>query len=82
MNSLRHIKPQDDKGQQWQRREGSVIRLWNPESEDVLLTEETERGEFDVTGFALSYDLRLIGSQIILPTRDKGGCRVSEKVCR
>lgn len=28
------------------------MRLWNPESEDALLTEETGRGEFDVTGFA------------------------------
>jgi hypothetical protein len=29
-----------------------------------------------------SYDIGLIGSQIILPTRGEGGYRVSEKVCR
>lgn len=57
MNSLKHIKSQDDQGQQWQQREGSVIRLWNPESEDALLTEETGRGEFDITGFAQDLDL-------------------------
>jgi hypothetical protein len=53
VNSLRHIKPRDDEGQQWQWREGSVIWLWNPESEDGLLTDETGRGEFDITGFTL-----------------------------
>ena len=53
MNSLRHIKPQNDDGRQWQWREGSVIQLRNPEYEDSLLTEETGRGELDVTGSTL-----------------------------
>ena len=48
MNSLRHIKPQGD--EEWQWREGSVLRLRNPESEDELLTEDAGRGDFDITG--------------------------------
>lgn len=51
MDSLRHIKPQDDEdGVPWQWRKGFVTRLWNRAFEDTLLTEETGREDFDVTG--------------------------------
>jgi hypothetical protein len=50
VNSLRHIKPQDDDARQWQWREGSFIRLQNPEFEDDLLTGDSGRGDFDITG--------------------------------
>jgi hypothetical protein len=50
VSSLRHIRPQDDEEQQRQWREGSVLRLPDPGSEDGLLTEDTGRGDFDITG--------------------------------
>jgi hypothetical protein len=50
VNSLRHIKPQDDEDSQWKWTDGSVIRLQHLELEDELLIGETGRGEFEITG--------------------------------
>ena len=50
VNSLRHIKPQDDEDPQWEWTDGSVIRLQRLELEDELLIGETGRAEFEITG--------------------------------
>lgn len=54
MNSLRNIRPTDDEEKQWQWKDGQGIRLQNPESEDGLLSGETIREEFDITGASQS----------------------------
>lgn len=61
MNSLRHIKPQDDEDRQWQWKEGSTIRLQNPDSEDELLTNDAGRADFEITGtYRIEWSYRLI----------------------
>jgi hypothetical protein len=61
VNSLRHIKPRDDEERQWQWKEGSTIRLQNPDSEDELLTHDAGRADFDITGtFRIERNYKLI----------------------
>jgi hypothetical protein len=57
VNSLRHIRPLDGEAQQWQRRKGSMIYLQNPASEEALLTGETSRDEFEITGLSSRGDV-------------------------
>ena len=50
MNSLRNIRPADEEEKQWKWKVEKGILLQNPESDDGLLSGETAREEFDITG--------------------------------
>lgn len=41
---------EEDDDQQWQWRSEEVLRLQNPDTQEKLLTGETVREDFDITG--------------------------------